>query len=401
MSKPPKRVKIDLSAANHAFSAVYEIPPTCCRIFFSLPIRFAPAALLRYSPRRKTAGTTCFLANYEAVQRASEFNRKVSFARPSAPSQTGSSIDSAPLGKDKLAAIGSRAQPTRLLMIGFSEVHLKPDSLKRIRLTVCLRRALLLFALVLGASLLTGCGTTNQRTGTEQMLLSDAVDMSISRIDFRPLAGRRAYLDTTYIRPAPIPGMPMQLVNADYVVSGLRQALFAAHCELVDNKDEAEIIIEPRLGTLGNNGHEVVYGVPQTNALAQASMAFSGTSLLPPIPELSIGRSHAQFGLAKVAVFAYDKQTREPVWQSGIEKSESTAKNTWFVGAGPFQRGTIYEGYRFADSRAKGNSGINDPRQSVPYTQEHVFVPQPGSVQVAEEPAIPGSSGQLNPAQQR
>jgi hypothetical protein len=52
---------------------------------------------------------------------------------------------------------------------------------------------------------LSGCGTTNQRTGTEQMLMSDAVDMSISRIDFRPLAGQRAYLDTTYIRPTPLP----------------------------------------------------------------------------------------------------------------------------------------------------------------------------------------------------
>lgn len=248
---------------------------------------------------------------------------------------------------------------------------------------------------------LSGCGTTNQRTGTEQMLMSDAVDMSISRIDFRPLAGQRAYLDTTYIRPTPIPGMPMQLVNADYVISSLRQALFAAHCQLVDTRDEADIIIEPRLGTLGNNGHEVVYGLPQTNSLAQASATLAGAPLLPPLPELSVGRSHSQFGLAKVAVFAYDRKTREPVWQSGIEKSESTAKNTWFVGAGPFQRGSIYKGYRFADTRRKGYVGDEDPKQPIPYSQEHVFIPQGPTAQVAEEPAQPNSSGMLNPAQQR
>jgi len=239
---------------------------------------------------------------------------------------------------------------------------------------------------------LSGCGTTNQRTGTEQMLMSDAVDMSISRIDFRPLAGLRAYLDTTYIRPTPLPGMPMQLVNADYVISGLRQALFAARCQLVDTRDEADIIIEPRLGTLGNNGHEVVYGLPQTNSLAQASATLSGAPLLPPLPELSVGRSHSQFGLAKVAVFAYDRKTREPVWQSGIEKSESTAKNTWFVGAGPFQRGSIYQGYRFADTKNKEYAGSVDPMQPVPYTHQHVFNSEGPAAQVAEEPNQP-----LNP----
>lgn len=252
------------------------------------------------------------------------------------------------------------------------------------------------------AVLTCGCGTTNQRTGTEQMLMSDAVDMSISRIDFRALAGRKAYLDTTYIRQTPVPGVPQALVNADYVVSGLRQALFAARCELVDSRDEAEVIVEPRLGTLATNGHDVVYGLPQTNTLAQASATLAGAPLLPPLPELSIGRSHSQFGLAKVAVFAYDKTTREPVWQSGIEKSESTAKNTWFVGAGPFQRGTIYQGYHFADSKIGRGAKDLDPVEAVPFTHEHVFVPRAQSEQLAEEPASTKlESGPLNPALRR
>ena len=35
MSKPPKRVKIDLSDANHAISAIYEFPPTSNENFIS------------------------------------------------------------------------------------------------------------------------------------------------------------------------------------------------------------------------------------------------------------------------------------------------------------------------------------------------------------------------------
>ncbi len=253
--------------------------------------------------------------------------------------------------------------------------------------------------LVAQAWLAVGCGTTNQRTGTEQMLMSDAVDMSISRMDFRPLAGRKAFLDTAFIRPGPVPGVPNQLVNADYVISGLRQALFAAHCELVDTKEEAEIIIEPRLGTLATNGHEVVYGIPQTNALAQASATLSGAPILPPLPELSFGRSHSHFGLAKLAVFAYDRQTRDPVWQSGIEKAESTAKNTWIVGAGPFQRGTIYEGYRFAGTQLKKKNHNGPSIETVPFAAEHVFESRGSEVRLAEEEVIPSTgSGGSNPA---
>lgn len=43
MSKPPKRVKIDLSAAYHAISAIYEFPPASNQKFispeFALPQR--------------------------------------------------------------------------------------------------------------------------------------------------------------------------------------------------------------------------------------------------------------------------------------------------------------------------------------------------------------------------
>ncbi|MFN9914335.1 MAG: DUF6655 family protein, partial [Pirellulaceae bacterium] len=67
-----------------------------------------------------------------------------------------------------------------------------------------------------------GCGTTKSYTATEQLLMSDAVDSTISKIDFRPLTGQKLYLDSTYIATSgkPTPGVPMQqssLVNADYV----------------------------------------------------------------------------------------------------------------------------------------------------------------------------------------
>ena len=59
-------------------------------------------------------------------------------------------------------------------------------------------------------------------------------------------------------------------------------------------------------------------------------------------------KANAQTGIAKVIVFAYDRETRKAIWQSGIARAESTSRNTWYLGAGPFQKGSIHEGTKFA-----------------------------------------------------
>lgn len=201
------------------------------------------------------------------------------------------------------------------------------------------RNLMVLIALMLFA----GCGTTTTRIATEQLLMSDAVDQAISQIDFQSLRGERVYLDTQYLHSVKGVGF----VNAEYIISSLRQQLTAARCLIQDSREAADIVVEPRVGALGTDGHEVVYGIPQSGSLTSAAAILSSAPI-PAIPELSVGKSNAQSGIAKVIVFAYDRQTRKPVWQSGIAKAESTSSNTWYLGAGPFQKGSIYEGMRFA-----------------------------------------------------
>src|SRR5262249_12101070 len=55
-----------------------------------------------------------------------------------------------------------------------------------------------------------------------------------------------------------------------------------------------------------------------------------------------------QKGVAKLAVFAYNRRTGRPVWQSGVVRMVSTSKDTWLLGAGPFRQGTIGDGTEFA-----------------------------------------------------
>ncbi|MCA9131043.1 MAG: hypothetical protein KDB22_28360, partial [Planctomycetales bacterium] len=61
---------------------------------------------------------------------------------------------------------------------------------------------------------LAGCGTTKSYTATEQLLLSDAVDATIAKLDCRPLTGQKVYLDVTYLKTQRTP----LLVDADYVI---------------------------------------------------------------------------------------------------------------------------------------------------------------------------------------
>ena len=194
---------------------------------------------------------------------------------------------------------------------------------------------------------LAGCGTTKTRTATEQLLMSDAVDRSIARIDFRPLKYQTVYLDTQYIKSVKGFGF----VNADYVISALRQQMTAAGCLLEDSAEEAEYIVEARIGALGTDAHEVIYGIPANTGLAEAATLMPSAPPIPLVPQISVAKKEDMMGAAKIALFAYHRETRQPVWQSGIAVATNNAKDAWIFGAGPFQFGTIYEGTQFAGSR--------------------------------------------------
>jgi hypothetical protein len=213
---------------------------------------------------------------------------------------------------------------------------------------------------------MSGCGATKSYTATDQLLMSDAVDSTISKIDFRPLGMQKVFLDTTYTAAAgkAVPGVPQptNLVTSDYVISAIRQQMVAAGCLLSEKREEADIICEVRCGALGTDGHSVVYGIPASNALGGVGSLIPGAPpAIPSIPEIAFAKRELKSAATKVAVFAYDRVTREPIWQSGIAQAGSNARDTWFMGVGPWQYGTIYRGTRFAGKRLKG-TGVQEIR---------------------------------------
>jgi hypothetical protein len=218
--------------------------------------------------------------------------------------------------------------------------------------------------------MLIGCGTTRRtdtsRTATEQLLLSDAIDRSVSRIDFGLLSGRDVYLDTTYLGSA---------VDKDYMVSTLRQHMLSCGCVLRDKKDEAQIVVEVRAGVVGTDRHDLLFGVPPTTVSLGALSPVPGTPTM--FPEIAFAKRTDQMGVAKIGVFAYERETGSPIWQSGSDVVASKARDLWVFGTGPFQRGNVYGGTKFAgdDLRVPLISSNSDKQPPVRVARERVFNP--------------------------
>jgi len=235
-------------------------------------------------------------------------------------------------------------------------------------------------------SILVGCGTTRSsdsaRTATEQMLMSSAIDKAINEINLQPLAGKEIYLDTDRL---------LGLVDQNYLVSTLRQAMFANGVILKPDRASAKYIVEARAGVLGTNSSSVMIGVPATQLPALGGAVPGMPSAIPEVP---FAKTTRQAGIAKVALFAYNQQTGKPIWQSGTFPVMSDAKNTWFFGAGPYQRGSIYGESRGTNEKSllkfREESIAASARSAIPVTAEAVFdepVEQLASRPEMEKPA--------------
>ena len=238
--------------------------------------------------------------------------------------------------------------------------HIKLALIKCLLVSVC---ALCVF----------GCGTTKwsdtARTGTEQLLISNAIDRVVYKVDFSPMREKKCFLDTSAIA---------QTTDRDYLATTIRQQLAAAGAILATSKDEAEYIVEVRSGAVGTDRDDLLIGIPAMTLPAFPSSQYSATV----IPEIPFIKQTKQRGVAKIALFAYNRETGSPVWISGNTQGESTARNLWFVGAGPLTRGTIYNETTFAGNslplRSQSNPEVLVEQSRVfPEETQPVAVPIP------------------------
>jgi hypothetical protein len=258
-------------------------------------------------------------------------------------------------------------------------------------LVLILRHLSLLICCLLFAS---GCGTAIQRNGTEQLLLSDSIDRAIDQLDLSPLAGRKVYLDTEYMKT--FKGNNLY-ITSDYIISALRQKLTTTGCLIQATRLDADYVLEARVGALGTDSMEVTYGIPSSNGLGVAATALSGAPAVPAIPEISVGKRNGVKGISKVVVFAYHRETSVPVWQSGSAIARSDARDSWFLGVGPLTKGSVYNGTLLAGNRIRSPFAKKvDPHEVKPLTiaDKHSYVhPAVLEQQLAEAKASTAAAG--------
>ncbi len=251
----------------------------------------------------------------------------------------------------------------------------------------CSRLPLLRLGCVSALLLLAGCGTTRTtdsgRTATEQLLISDAIDRAVDSINLQILAGQTVYFDDSLVT---------KITDSEYLVGSVRQQLLANGCVLKDSRSEADYVVEVRAGAIGTDRNDLLFGIPAFQVPQVLPVA---SSVPAAIPEIPFAKRSQQRGVAKIALYAYEQKTGEPVWQSGLALQQSTASDIWIFGTGPYQKGSIYtDGTRLA-----GGSLINplSPDESDPeparIASEAVFqwpaLPARPNPSVAETPPIP------------
>ena len=107
-----------------------------------------------------------------------------------------------------------------------------------------LRRSYSVTAMLAALALpLAGCGTTRStdtnRTATEQLLVSDAIDRALQSMNLQTLSGQTVFLDDSKLA---------DVVDKNYLISSLRQYLLANGCKLRDKREDADFVVEARAG---------------------------------------------------------------------------------------------------------------------------------------------------------
>ncbi len=172
--------------------------------------------------------------------------------------------------------------------------------------------------------LITGCASTSTsntaRTSVEQLLISNAIDQSLDKVDFHPFAGKTVFLDESYL----------ECVDKKYLVSSIRHRLLRSGARLAGKAEEADIVIEPRAGAIGTKVADAYLGIPE--------IVLPGMLTLPEVRLVERKNQHA---VAKIGLVAYDPKTKTVLGNGGVSLAESDDNNWFVLGMGPYQNGSV------------------------------------------------------------
>lgn len=170
-----------------------------------------------------------------------------------------------------------------------------------------------------------GCASTKTsntaRTATEQLLISNAVDQALDKVDFRAFRGHTVFLDDRYV----------DCLDKQYVIASVRHRILHQGAVIVQKPEDAEVLVEMRTGVIGTDIAESFLGVPEVTLPGMLTL-----------PEVRVLTRQVQTGTAKLGIVAVDAKTKQVLGEGGMTLAQSD-DNSWFVaGVGPFKSGSIH-----------------------------------------------------------
>lgn len=139
-----------------------------------------------------------------------------------------------------------------------------------------------------------GCTTPKiskpERTGLEQLLLSNAVDLAVDNMELPIIDGRDVFLEEAYL----------EAYDSKYLIGSVRAILSENGARLVDEKANADVIIEARSGALGIDSSESLLGIPSVPIIVPGAGTLT-------FPELVLYKSSKAQSVSKIALLAYDR----------------------------------------------------------------------------------------------
>jgi len=172
-----------------------------------------------------------------------------------------------------------------------------------------------------------GCATIRitdpPRTADEEYMLTEAATRSVAKLSLDALRGRTVWVLTEYAFSTTRPFDESFLTNQvrsptfenAFLIGELRARLLQVGARLAGNREEAEVVLEVRVGALAINRVDFLLGIPAL-ALAGATSA-TLNNLAVATPDFAIYKNTKQDGFSSIAVVAYWRNTGEVLVNSG------------------------------------------------------------------------------------
>lgn len=192
---------------------------------------------------------------------------------------------------------------------------------------------------VLTVILVVGCTSTRTtntaRTAREQLLVSNAVDQALSKVDFGAFSGSKIFIDDKYL----------ECVDKGYLVGSIRHRAMSNGAMIVSKIDDADVALELRSGVIGTDSADAFVGTPE--------IVLPGMLTLPEVRLIS---RNNQSAMAKIGIVAYSPKTNQLLGEGGVSSSMSRDNNWFVLGVGPYQNGEVKTEIQRTTGRQPGQS---------------------------------------------